>query len=55
MMISGENTGNFTEEVKSPCTVCRQSVHSNTVQFQFLSCWMHEICSGIRRKLKEYS
>ena len=55
MTISGENTGKITEEVKSLCTVCRQSVRSNTVQFQFLRCWMHEICSGIRRKLKEYS
>ena len=49
MMISGENTGKFTEEVKSPCTVCRQSVHSNTVNssFSVVGCMRYVVVSDV--------
>ena len=46
-IISSENDGKVTIEDKFPHAVCRKEEGSNSILWQFWTCWVHKKCSGI--------
>ena len=55
MMISIENVGKVTIEVKFPCAACSEAMSNNPNLCQLYRCLVHKRCSGIRGKLKQDS
>ena len=47
--------GKVIEEGRFPCPVCKKSVSSYSILWQFCRCWLHKRCNGIIGKPKEDS
>ena len=52
IMVSGVNLQTLKDSGKSPCSVCRKGVGSNSIYCAGCSHWVHKKCSGVIGSLK---